>query len=195
MRKTPWPQPIVHPGGLFLILFLFITSYSNDLTVKPVKTGNTITEKTRLVEKEIFERTNKIRTESGKKQLNRYPLLDKVALEHSLDMIRRDFFAHVNPDGLTPTDRAKAAGYKPKRSLKDRTYITKVSENIGKMPTGMVLYRGHVEDTPESVAAALVKSWMARPGHRANILQYYSIRTGIGVAWDGKFYVATQLFH
>jgi hypothetical protein len=41
--------------------------------------------------------------------LNQY--LTVAARAHSLDMAQRDFFDHVNPDGLDPTDRAQAAGY------------------------------------------------------------------------------------
>lgn len=41
--------------------------------------------------------------------LNEY--LTTAARAHSLDMAQRDFFDHVNPDGLDPTDRVNAAGY------------------------------------------------------------------------------------
>lgn len=30
---------------------------------------------------------------------------------HAIDMLRRDFFGHVNPDGESPSERARAAGY------------------------------------------------------------------------------------
>ncbi|MEN8222186.1 MAG: CAP domain-containing protein [Acidobacteriota bacterium] len=154
-----------------------------------------ISKKTIDIEKEIFNRINELREMSGLKLLKKNIQLDEIARAHSIDMIENDFFSHTNLFGQTPTDRAKARGFKVKRSLRDRTYITEISENIGKMPTGLVLYRGHVEDKPEAIAEALIKSWMARPGHRANILRFYSIKTGIGVAFDGKYYVATQLFH
>ncbi len=38
-------------------------------------------------------------------------LLTLAARAQSLDMAERDFFDHVNPDGLDPTDRANAQGY------------------------------------------------------------------------------------
>ena len=37
--------------------------------------------------------------------------LTDTARAHSLDMLDREFFAHVNPDGLGPADRAWALGY------------------------------------------------------------------------------------
>ena len=153
-----------------------------------------VTLKTLQIEKEIFRRTNEIRNKFDQKPLQRGLLLDEIARKHSVDMVKRNFFSHINPDGKNPTGRAKDKGFRTKRFLKDREYITEISENIGKMPTGIVLYRGYVEDTPEEVAKALMKSWMVRPGHRGNILRYYSIKIGIGVTYDGKYYVATQNF-
>src|SRR5262249_16086923 len=39
------------------------------------------------------------------------PFLTTSARAHSLDMAQRDFFDHVNPDGVNPTQRVQAAGY------------------------------------------------------------------------------------
>jgi hypothetical protein len=38
-------------------------------------------------------------------------LLNVAAEAHAVDMAERDFFAHTNPDGEGPGDRARAAGY------------------------------------------------------------------------------------
>jgi len=154
-----------------------------------------ITMKTLQIEKIIFILTNKIREEHGLKTFKLDPSLSDIARSHSIDMVNNNYFSHIDPEGKTPTDRAKDKGFKVKRFLSKTSYIEKVSENIGKMPTGLVLYRGYVEDTPEDVAKALMKSWMIRPGHRTNILMYFSVKIGIGVAYDGKYYLATQNFH
>ncbi|MEN8153513.1 MAG: CAP domain-containing protein [Acidobacteriota bacterium] len=151
--------------------------------------------KTLQIEKEIFIRTNEIRNKLDIKPLRRDLVLDEISRKHSADMVKRNFFSHINPDGKNPTGRAERAGVKVIRTLKDNSEIFEIPENIGKMPTGLVLYRGFVEDTPEEIAKALIKSWMVRPGHRANILRYYSINIGVGVVYDGKFYFATQNFH
>lgn len=97
-----------------------------------------------------------------------------VARAHSEDMLRRDFFDHVSPDGVRPADRVLAGGISFK----------KVAENI--------LENRHVD---EPVAAA-VAAWMASPGHRANILDPAFTATAVGVAVDpdeGRI-VFTQLF-
>ncbi|POX39854.1 SCP-like extracellular, partial [Streptomyces sp. Ru73] len=81
--------------------------------------------------------------------------LTGLAQDFSEDMARRDFFAHTDPDGATPWDRAKTAG------------ITGLGgENIA---------RGQA--TPEAVMDA----WMKSPGHRANILNCEYRTLGVGL--------------
>jgi uncharacterized protein YkwD len=185
---------IKHRAFILTALLLW-TSFALVPGVPNPPDAEMLSEKTRMIETHILILTNRTREERDLKPLKREGLLDQIARSHSLDMIERDFFDHVNPDGKDPTQRAKDRGYKLKKFLNDHTYIEQVGENIAKMPTGLVLYRGYVEDTPEEIAKALMKSWMARPGHRANILKYYYTHIGIGVAFDGKYYVATQNFH
>lgn len=38
-------------------------------------------------------------------------LLDNAATAHAIDMVQRSYFDHVSPDGNTPEERAKLAGY------------------------------------------------------------------------------------
>lgn len=38
--------------------------------------------------------------------------LNGIAQAHSVDMVNRNFFSHVNPDGLSPQQRATAAGFR-----------------------------------------------------------------------------------
>ncbi|MHC4600474.1 MAG: IPT/TIG domain-containing protein [Planctomycetota bacterium] len=82
-------------------------------------------------------------------------ILTQAARDHSQDMIDRDFFDHVNPDGLAPWDRAMALGYPS----------SFVGENIA---------AGYA--TPQAVMDA----WMNSPGHRANILDPNFTEIGIG---------------
>ena len=58
---------------------------------------------------------NRERAGRGLPHLVVQPELQRAAQRQSEDMGARRFFAHVNPDGLTPTDRIRAAGY-PARS-------------------------------------------------------------------------------
>ena len=72
-------------------------------------------------------------------------------------------------------------------------YVIGIAENIGSMPTGSVLGFGYVSSDSESIAKAHVQSWMTSQGHRENILGDYEV-LGVGVAYDGVYYVATQNF-
>jgi uncharacterized protein YkwD len=92
----------------------------------------------------IFCLTNQVRASYGLPAFHRDVRLDAAALLHSQDMATRHFFAHVTPDGLTPSDRAAAQGY-----------TTGAGENIAK-------------DYP--TATAVVLAWMASAGHCRNIL-------------------------
>lgn len=63
------------------------------------------------------------------------------------------------------------------------------------MPTGNIIGIGYVSHDPDSIATAQVQSWMSSPGHRANILNPQYDRIGVGVAYDGFYYLSTQNFY
>ncbi|MCA0146159.1 CAP domain-containing protein [Blastococcus sp. LR1] len=93
--------------------------------------------------------------------------LASVAAAHSADMRDRDYFDHVNLDGLDPFDRADAAGQDAR------------AENIA-----------WGQQDPGSVMTA----WMNSSGHRKNILNCDLSRLGVGIADSGKGPFWTQLF-
>jgi uncharacterized protein YkwD len=90
--------------------------------------------------------------------------LAHAAQSHSNDMIERDYFAHVAPDGETPFDRVKASGYIPN---------SQVGYTVGENLAWGTLYLA----TPSSIEAA----WVASPEHLANILDADYRDTAIGV--------------
>ncbi|MFJ9578131.1 CAP domain-containing protein [Streptomyces sp. NPDC101191] len=81
--------------------------------------------------------------------------LASLAGAFSADMAARNFFDHTDPDGASPWDRATKAGI----------------SGLG----GENIARGQVD------AAAVMKSWMASDGHRANILNCDYKVLGVGV--------------
>jgi uncharacterized protein YkwD len=120
------------------------------------------------VEAEVLALVNAARAAAGCAPLDADAGLAGVARAHSADMRDRDFFDHVNPDGLDPFDRARAAGQTQARA-----------ENIA-----------YGQPTP----AAVMETWMNSSGHRANILDC-SLRTlGVGVAEGAGGPWWTQLF-
>jgi uncharacterized protein YkwD len=93
--------------------------------------------------------------------------LAAVARAHSADMRDRGFFAHTDPDGRDPFERASAAG------------LSARAENIA---------RGQAD------AAAVMAGWMDSAGHRENILDCSLTRLGVGVAEGPGGPWWTQLF-
>lgn len=156
--------------------------------------SESVSDKTYEIEKLIFKYTNIKRQENGVSELSWDDTLAKIAREHSEDMATNDFFSHTNLKGEDPTDRAIRNGYDVHKSLGGGWYSEGIAENIGKMPTGNVLGYGYVSSNPDSIAKAHVESWMESPGHRENILNTQYDVIGVGVAYDGLYYIATQDF-
>jgi uncharacterized protein YkwD len=82
------------------------------------------------------------------------PIFD-VAQNHSGDMVRRNFFSHTNPEGLTPGQRLERAGIR----------FSKAAENIA-----------YGQQTGEAV----FRSWLGSPGHRRNIEDCSLRQHGLG---------------
>lgn len=139
----------------------------------PVFQPNPITQKQQIntsqAEQDIFRMTNEERAKNGLPALAWSDALAAVARAHSQDMVTRNFFSHINPDGLDPFDRMRRAGI---------TYNA-AGENIAGAAT----------------ADIIMVNWMNSPGHRANILKTSFGKLGVGVASDPKYgLVATQNF-
>ncbi len=112
-----------------------------------------------------LERVNEARVEGGLDRLELDAILNEAAQAHAQDMLDRDFYDHVTPDGQDPMDRYLAAG--------GSTGVV-VAENIARC-----------EDC--SVPAGLDdvdwmhESWMESPGHRENILMQGLSHYGFGM--------------
>jgi uncharacterized protein YkwD len=106
---------------------------------------------------------NRERTTRGLPALQQNAVLDQVSLEHSQDMVRANYFEHTALDGRTVGDRLRAIGYR-------RGANASAGENIA--------YGVGSKATP----AAIVRSWMNSPPHRADILRPAFTEIGIGIA-------------
>ena len=105
---------------------------------------------------------NQERSEVGCTALTSNAALVTAARAHSKDMIARNFFSHTNPDGQSPFDRMRAAGYDGRM----------MGENIAAGQTS---------------AAAVMKAWMGSSGHKANILNCKYKEIGVGYAKGGSY--------
>ncbi|MEU3756118.1 CAP domain-containing protein [Streptomyces olivoreticuli] len=104
---------------------------------------------------QILALVNQERAKVGARPLAPSPRLTSLAQSFSDDMARRGFFAHTDPDGRTPWDRAARHGI----------------GNLG----GENIARGQPDPR------AVMEAWMHSTGHRANILNREYRTLGIGV--------------
>ncbi len=125
---------------------------------------------------------NQARAGHGLDPLSLDPPLVEAARVHARDMLQRDYFSHVSPDGGTVVDRFTAAG---------GSRWGAVAENIATC--------GHCASDPTADPTAddverFHEGWMDSPGHRENILGPGFDRFGFAIAAaDGRQY-AVQTF-
>ena len=113
--------------------------------------------------------------ESGHAQpLRWHEQVAEVARQHTLDMSRREFMAHVNPDGQTPFDRLRAA----------RILFLCAGENVALMTAegGMASIRVSLEQ----IQRGFMNEPPSQQNHRGNILNSVFTHLGIGIAYDGR---------
>jgi uncharacterized protein YkwD len=134
-------RKLVAFGAFAAVLLLLVAP---DIAPAAGKTGQTA----------LLETINSVRRAHGLAPLRIDPTLTDAARFHTLDMLRRDYFAHG--DFANRMTRFRAAG-------------PTVGENLAWESGG-------------SSAQFLVDAWLASPDHRANLLRPGFRRIGIGLA-------------
>ncbi len=134
--------------------------------------GESMTDGERLLALEVLALVNDERAQRETAPLIWDDLAADVAYDHCVDMRLRGFYAHDDPDGVTPCERMQAAGV-------DMAYCA--GENIAML-----------NKTPADV----MQAWMQSDGHRAAILSPNVTHIGIGVHtgsggpwWTQEFFV------
>jgi uncharacterized protein YkwD len=114
---------------------------------------------------EAFDYVNQVRKEKGRKPMKWDDNLYKLAVERSKDMVKRNYFDHVTPEGKCVNDFKAAYGF--------ANY--NVAENIGGMT--------HYDDgnpVPETSVKEAVDGWLDSRGHRYNLLYPSHTKGAIG---------------
>ena len=119
-------------------------------------------------EVQILEMVNKERSSRGLKKLRAFPKMRAVARAHSIDMYKRGYFAHVDPDGRDPFERMEASGIS----------FSYAGENLALAPTVALVHQG----------------LMNSPKHKDNILKPEFTDLGIGVYRGPSGLMVTQNF-
>ncbi len=112
------------------------------------------------LEKQMLQLVNAERNKHGLKALTADSQLATAARIHSSDMLRRGYFSHNTPEGITPFQRLHKLNI---------VYLY-AGENLAMAPTLLKAHEG----------------LMRSPGHRANILNPSYGRIGIGIAESSK---------
>lgn len=120
-------------------------------------------------ENKMIDLVNKERLSRGIKALVYDSILRQIGREYSEDMLKRGYFSHYSPEGLTVAER----------TLKKEVDFLVVGENLAYAPNTEAAFKG----------------FMNSQGHRANILSTDYGKIGIGVM-DGGVYgkMFTQVF-
>lgn len=105
---------------------------------------------------EVIRLTNEKRISSGVSNLSYNPLLAAAAKAKGEDMLAKDYWAHVAPDGTQPWKFFNDVGYKYKYA----------GENLAK---------------DFSSPQAAVDAWMASPSHKENLLSANYDEIGVAV--------------
>lgn len=120
-----------------------------------IETDQIVTDQSENFARDVFNLTNQERIKAGLAPFTWSDALADVAAAHCQDMSERQFFDHVNPDGLSPFDRMAAAGI-----------------NYGWAAENIAMRYPSPQD--------VVDGWMNSPGHRANILNEHLTTLGVG---------------
>jgi len=118
----------------------------------------------------MFEALNEYRAANGLPPLIYSKTLEAAADAQAVDLWERAFFAHVNPDGQNPGQRAVAAGF-------CHEYV---GENLA---------------AGQNTLDKAMTAWKNSPGHNANMLQPAYVYVGVSYSVDanGRYYWAQEL--
>ena len=179
-------RPLAIAGGLVLAAMVSrvpalpsnspFSSPSAETSTAPAAPGLGLSPVEEL-EQRVFQLTNERRRSARLRRLEHDADLSLAARRHSEDMLRRQFFAHVNPDNRGPGDRLRL--------------ISGLSQRVGE---NLWSWSGSAPPVPQAVAARAVAAWMASRPHRRNLLlpRYRSL--GVGAAIRGTEVRLTQVF-
>ncbi|MEX2253505.1 MAG: CAP domain-containing protein [Thermoleophilaceae bacterium] len=113
---------------------------------------------------------NRARAAHGLKRLRGSRRLNLAAVAHARDMARRNYLGHCSPEGTSPTDRARAKGYRGG-----------AGENI-------------ITGSRRARPITLHRRWMDSPAHRHNILGKQYDHLGVGIEREGGMIYGVAMF-
>lgn len=157
-----------------------------------------------LLEKTIFSLTNEFRKTLNVGELREVGEISGIARAHSLDMRVRGFFSHDNPDGESPTDRARKAAFSGLSQSPDGKPRHGFSENIGRVGRYTSIEQSTRNDkvigrrirwqSEVMLARQIIKGFIDSPAHKKNLLDPTKAYIGVGVHVYREHVFVTQNF-
>jgi uncharacterized protein YkwD len=166
---------VSHPLNLCLALVLVALSVAGALAHPPPAAAaacahaNAVRAQASRAEvgRAIVCEINAERRSHGLSRLTVNSQLSAAARRHSLDMVQRRYFSHIEPSGVGLVQRIDAAGY-----------LTSVHRWL----VGETLAWGWGAGASP---IRIVQAWMHSPEHRRVVLRSSYREVGLGVAWGG----------
>lgn len=146
---------LIHPSSLALILVVILL-FQATLQFFPLTGLRILGYAANIPPAEVINITNGKRADNGLSGLVENPTLSAAAQSKAADMLNKNYWAHVSPDGVEPWTFFTNAGYSYRYA----------GENLAR---------------DFSNASAAVDAWMASPTHKENILSPKYQEIGIAV--------------
>lgn len=144
-------------AGAGLLVLAFLVAQFHDWPVLAAsQSGQVLSYATSMSRSALLSDTNQQRSQAGLPNLSENARLDQSAQAKAEDMIKRNYWAHVGPDGTQPWQYFSDAGYSYRSAGENLAY--------GFLTAGQT-----------------VDAWMNSPTHRANLLGNYR-DVGFGIA-------------
>ena len=158
--------------------------------------------KIKQLTREIHRLVNQERAKRQLQPLSYDDDLAKIALKHSRDMAKNNYFAHKNAKGERAVDRARRGHYRTSQIMQGNVLRSGIGENLfrDRIYTGFRIIKNRsIEfrwNSLEELAQKVVDGWMSSQGHRGNMLNAFYQREGIGVVLDKneQIYVTQNFF-
>ena len=147
------PRTLGQAAGF--LLGLWIALCLSPLTVRVSRAENHDAPRFATLEASLHESVNAVRSDWHLIPLKRLTELDRVARDHSLDMARRNYLAHLSPEGVNPVDRLHGGGV---------TGFSLAAENAGMTSRGDPNASGRTRSSTFSAKAAW--AWSISPSRR-----------------------------
>ena len=116
--------------------------------------------------------------------------LAQIAAAHSKDMVNRNYFHHINPDGEDPTQRAIRYGY---QLFKPGLYD--IDEVIARVMVGSHGQIGEITNDPDDIASECMLMWLDHGPHEDIISEWSATKIGVGVARKENWHYITVNFY